>query len=764
MNSAKVTREFKTGFQEWDTVFPIPATSYKVSAVLAFIVGTLVFSNSANGNFVFDDSEAIVNNRDVQPESPLSKLISNDFWGTPLIHDRSHKSYRPVTILTFRWNVQVFGGLHPFGFHVTNIFLHGIVSALIVPVTNNLFGGNAPRMSFLTSLLFAVHPVHTEAVAGVVGRADLLCAFFSFLSFLSYSKATKEGTLSIKLSIKYLICSIFFCFLALFSKEQGITILGICLAYDVITFHKINVYNLPLLVLNLFYCCPSGKSNVKHQSVLPGQSKICCSRRIESQHLFSKPFIIRSLSLIIAGLLLLYARWYVMGSKPPVFQQVDNPASFDKNFWTRVWTYNYLYSLNAWLLLCPEWLSFDWSMGCISLVSTWFDPRLLAVATFWATLFGLLWRGGYYSNDKLGRTITMAVAVLIIPFLPASNLFFRVGFVLAERVLYLPSLGFCMLVVLGMQVVLSTKPEYKKTLMIAFTCTLLVFSARSIYRSNEWLQEYTLFKSALAVCPLNAKVHYNVAKNAGDMGNHKLAIKEYEIALKLHSEYDQAMNNLANILRDEGKLDEAESLLRKAVKIRPDFAAAWMNLGIVLAALKKHEEAKVCYTTALLHRSQYPECLYNLGNLYLDLKNTNEALMVFKKAVQQRPTFSIAWNNMVIMLESIGKLNDAKVIALEALKYLPNDAGLHFNLANTLGKMNEFEDAEQHFREAVKLAPNNAIYHSNMGVLYHRWKKYNLAESKYNDALSFDPTLKSAMNNLEMLKKSKMKAVKWRVV
>ena len=144
--------------------------------------------------------------------------------------------------------------MHPFGFHLTNILLHGIVSALVVPVANKLYGGNAPRMSLLTSLLFAVHPIHTEAVsfdvtskdfpctlclsfdcqlevfifqvAGVVGRADLLCTLFSFLSLLSYVKAVETPLASNSLrSSSYLLASLLLCFLALFSKEQGITVL-----------------------------------------------------------------------------------------------------------------------------------------------------------------------------------------------------------------------------------------------------------------------------------------------------------------------------------------------------------------------------------------------------------------------------------------------------------------------------------------------------------------------------------------------------------
>lgn len=742
--------------KEWDSAFPFGAISMKVSALVVFITGTVTFLNSVNGQFVFDDSEAVLNNQDVLTESPLSNIFINDFWGTRLTLNKSHKSYRPIAVLTFRWNYWMAGGMHPFGFHATNIFLHGVVSALVVPVSNYLFGGNSPRMAFITSLLFAVHPIHTEAVAAIVGRADLLCALFSFLSFLFYAKASKLAVMSTTVkSAIYLIFSLFLCTLALFSKEQGITILGICIAYDVLILHRINIFFLPVFALSTLFSWCYGNFGADSSSRVSKILQVSCKRKEDFQHLFKKPFLMRLSALSVVGVLLMLVRWQAMGSKPPIFQKVDNPASFAENFWTRAWTYNYLYSLNAWLLVCPEWLSFDWAMGCVPLLSHVNDIRLLAIAAFWGSLLALLWRSITSANQRSGRTVTMALAVAIISFLPASNLFFRVGFVLAERVLYLPSLGFCMLIALGLRSIFLTKPQCRQGIMAAFSCILLLFCIRSVQRSSEWLEEYTLFHSALSVCPLNAKVHYNVAKNAGDRGETALAVKEYRTALKLHPDYDQAMNNLANILRDQGNLVEAESLLRQALKIRPDFAAAWMNLGIVLASMKIHKEAEFCYSQALYFRSHYPESFYNLGNLYLDLKMHEKALKAFQNAVKQKPTFSIAWNNMVIMLENLGNLMDAKSVAHEALSVLPDDPGLHFNLANTLGKMSLFPSAEEHFKKALKLAPNNAIYHSNLGVLYHRWKKYDLAEEKYKDSLKLDPLLKSAVNNLAMLRKSR---------
>lgn len=91
---------------------------------------------------------------------------------------------------------------------------------------------------------------------------------------------------------------------------------------------------------------------------------------------------------------------------------------------------------------------------------------------------------------------------------------------------------------------------------------------RSILRNVDWLSEERLFVSALEVCPLNAKVHYNIAKVAADNNNSDLALIEYKRAIELNPNYEQAMNNLANLLREDKKFREAEILLRKAIHVR----------------------------------------------------------------------------------------------------------------------------------------------------------------------------------------------------
>jgi len=137
-------------------------------------------------------------------------------------------------------------------------------------------------------------------------------------------------------------------------------------------------------------------------------------------------------------------------------------------------------------------------------------------------------------NINFCRYVIMGITILICPFLPASNIFFNVGFVLAERVLYIPSAGYCLLVAIGLQK-FSVRFSLPKTSLLAYIMLIVLLFIRSWIRSNQWRNEKLLFQSALDVCPLNAKVHYNIAKNAADAGNFDLAKLEYQEALRYHN-------------------------------------------------------------------------------------------------------------------------------------------------------------------------------------------------------------------------------------
>ncbi|KAK2587380.1 hypothetical protein KPH14_003097 [Odynerus spinipes] len=630
--AVKINTEFPT--------VPLPV------ALFIIIILSLCYANSYDGTFVFDDSEAIVNNDDVQ-KTQIWEIFKNDFWGTKLSHKDSHKSYRPLTILTFRMQYWIRGYLHSQDFHIINIILHTVVCILTLFVFNTLLNYKNQNISFYATVLFTIHPVHTEAVSGIVGRAELLCALFTWLSLIMYNQC---------IITNYFISKWFNMFgftistlIAMLCKETGITAIGICAVYDLVIVNK----------------------------VLPSD----------------------------------------------IFK------------------------------LLTKWLCFDWSMGCIPLI-TGYDKRILFVILFWICLGAIIIHIFSAHTDRFLRCTIIGLTLLVIPFLPASNIFFTVGFVLAERTLYIPSAGYCLLVVIGLHK-LSTSVSQRNLLLFFYTFLCFIFFVRSWTRSDQWRSEESLFRSALHVCPLNAKVHYNIAKNAADAGNSSLAKLEYEEALRLNPNYAQAMNNLANLLKDEGKYDTAENLFKQAVTLQKDFATAWMNYGIVLSALKRYEESEKSYLTALSQKPKYPDCYYNLGVLYLEQKHYHKALTAWTNATKLKATHRRAWTNMVILLDDLGMSEQALKIANQALHYIPDYASIHFNIANILGKAGRFSEAETHFKEAISRNPTDPMFYTNLGVLYHRWNKVKEAEYMYKKALEFNPHSHSAKENLKKLQSLK---------
>lgn len=190
---------------------------FSLAALLAGAAAAAAYANALHGAFVMDDDVAVVKNADLRPETPWHALFRNDYWGTPLHTEDSHKSYRPLAVLTFRWN-YAFGGLSVAGYHAVNVALHTAATVLAafaarrvaendlvavrastaaaqshVPRARPSRGPTVPRRSptdraaqASTALLFATHPVHAEAVTGVVGRAEVLSAVFFFSGFLLF--------------------------------------------------------------------------------------------------------------------------------------------------------------------------------------------------------------------------------------------------------------------------------------------------------------------------------------------------------------------------------------------------------------------------------------------------------------------------------------------------------------------------------------------------------------------------------------------------
>lgn len=237
-------------------------------------------------------------------------MFKNDFWGTNITSNKSHKSYRPITVLLFRTLVYFSGSINPIWFHVCNIVLYIFICVTLYILLRILLEDD---LVFPTIMLFSVHPVHTEVISSVVGCADLLCALFFFISLILFQFSINRD------SFPLFICSLLFVVFATFSKEIGITALVI---EKIIYFFKdyYNVFFLQGLFI-IFDLLQSTKKNLIH-----------------------RPFITRFFVICVTGCLLLYLRCKVMNFTQPTFQPADNPASFTENNLTKV---NYVFKKNC---------------------------------------------------------------------------------------------------------------------------------------------------------------------------------------------------------------------------------------------------------------------------------------------------------------------------------------------------------------------------------------------------------------------------------
>ena len=137
-------------------------SNLRLISALCAAVGVVVYLNTLDCGFCYDDKSAILENGDVTGESSW-RLLWNDFWGHPIHLNTSHKSYRPLCVATFRLN-YLLHELQPMGYHLVNVLLHGAVCYLYVQLCGVVFGG-AVWPALIAGLLFAVHPIHTEAVS-----------------------------------------------------------------------------------------------------------------------------------------------------------------------------------------------------------------------------------------------------------------------------------------------------------------------------------------------------------------------------------------------------------------------------------------------------------------------------------------------------------------------------------------------------------------------------------------------------------------------
>lgn len=294
--------------------------------------------------FIFSSRRAILANTDVSGTTPWQSAFLHDYWGTPLTDSGSHGSYRPLCVLTFRLNFLL-SGFNPWGFHLVNNLLHCLATGLVVKLARHFLSSVWGVVA--TGALFAAHPIHTEAVAGIVGRADLaacVCYLVAFLTYMRHIAWRERGDpmqwLALALTIVTSIAALLF-------KETAISSLVVCGLFDVIR--------------------GLGGLRDKH----------------------------RLRSLCVLGSILVgcvYCRLVVIPRPQTLFSTADNPIARTNSMWTRFLTFVYLPVFNFKLLLNPQVLSFDWGMNAIPRITSVWDGRNVLSVGFYGALTFTAWR------------------------------------------------------------------------------------------------------------------------------------------------------------------------------------------------------------------------------------------------------------------------------------------------------------------------------------------------------------------------------------
>lgn len=494
--------------------------------IVVALLAVAAFANSLSNGFAWDDNAVIVQNE---------QATTGDWRGA--LSSRYHPQaveggglYRPVTsaLLALEW--EWFGG-DATGFHAINVGLHAVVSLLVFFLLSSVLPVLGAGVG---AGLFAVHPVHSEAVANVVGMAELLSALFLLSACLLYVRGRDwagglRGMRLVGLGGLYL--------LSVGSKEIGVT--------------------LPLILL------------------LFDRFRVRAIRKEAATYFL--------LGLMLAAYLA--QRWFVLGT---LTGEVPSPTLSTLEPFQRVLTAVGLWSQYARLLLFPLDLSADYAPG-VHFPSEGLDGGVL--------LGFLVMSGLILAVVKAAKrpppwpVVALGIAWFAVTILPVSNLLFPAGVMLAERTLYLPSAGLAMVAggsAAGLQARQGGPPRW---ILVLVPAILLGFMGRTVKRNPVWESTLTVLESLNRDHPESHLVFLNRGGGLEQAGDLQRAGEAYDMALRLAPARYGTLTAVSGFLGRIGRWDRAEELARKAMVIVPGRDDAYRLLSAQLLRQGRGREA-----------------------------------------------------------------------------------------------------------------------------------------------------------------------------
>ena len=614
-------------------------------------VTIIAFEQVRHNQFVYDDFLYIIESPNVAHELSAESIK----WAFTTTYAGN---WHPVTWLSYMLDCELFG-LEPFWPHLENLLLHILNTLLLFWILKSMTG--AFWRSAFVAAVFAIHPTHVESVAWIAERKDLLCGLFWLLTTAAYIRYARKPGVG-----RYLLVIIFFV-IGLMSKPMIVT--------------------LPFVLLLMDYWPLARFEDLQPSSVGDKYKKTSVwFLFIEKLPLFV---------LIAASSIVTYIAQREHGAVTTL-----GKIAFDRRI------------ANAFV-------------SYITYISKMIYPSRLAVL-YPHPGGGLEW---WYALISLGIILLVSIIVLRLgrrsPYLFLGWFWYLgtlipvIGFVqvgaqsMADRYMYLPSIGFFIMVAWGAAELAANRRFLKVSMGVSAVIVIALLTISTRKQVKYWQNNFTLFERALTVTGDNPSMLYNIGVVLETERQFDLALRCYREALKLYPSYFEAYCNIGNILWRQGKLDEAADNIRKALQINPEYPQAHNSLGLVLVAQNKIDEALVHFRRAVELMPSSVEMRHNLASVLQSKGELDEAINQYRKVLQINPNYLFSLQALAGILITHPVLEhrnpDEAVLLAEKAAGLTNhqNPAMLETLAAAYAAAGRFDRAVTTIQEAINLTPNN---------------------------------------------------------
>lgn len=522
-----------------------------------------VYLPSFNAGFTLDDVLIVEENTYVKSTDKLGAIWTSHYWAGKM--DATDTGlYRPLTLTTYNLQYAI-TGKNPMPFHVLNILLHALVCFVLMRFIK-LINGDL-RLVFLGGLLFAVHPIHTEAVSGIVGRAEILAALFILTSMISYHHWRMQG------KTKWLVLLLLSTFAAVTSKEHGFLIPAI-------------------LGLQEVYYSFSTKKHVWNNT--------------------------KTWTAFGATILLCIGMWTFRSTitGPAVGHELWADVSATDRMATSLRTTMEYVGMHVY----PMNLSADYWKNEVPVVGFGNGMVLLAII-----FIGILVAGSFLLRRKLPLA-GWGLLFFFLTLLPVSNFLFAAGFIKAERILYIPSIGLITI----MAVLLLKMADHKQWKLSGYILTgifVVFFSVRTYARAGDWKSNYTLALATLKTSPDSPRFNNMMGLELRALKQNDEALLHFEKAVASNPSHVPALVNLGVEYRNFGRHADAADILERALALDPGILATYVNLMSVYRSLNDLDKNLKVAQKAVARYPLSAPIMWNAANAYHlkgDMEKANE--------------------------------------------------------------------------------------------------------------------------------------------